>query len=317
MSEASELFVQLLTLAVKVIWRTIYGMYKAVAPYEWMPKKDVKDQVVLITGSGSGLGREMAIKFAQRGAKLILWDLNETLNNETKRLVDLVGIHEATCYTVNLADRQLVYTVADKVKEDFEGVDILINNAGIVTGRKFLECPDELVDKTMAVNTHALFHTAKAFVPGMIARNRGHVAVVASMAGKVGVAGMVDYCASKFGAVGFAEALRAELRTKSENLNVTLVCPYYINTGMFDGVKTSSPLLLPFLETEYAADKIVNAILTNQVVLQMPRFCYVSTLLKEILPTEASEAIADFCGVNREMDTFKGRQPAPGHVKLQ
>ncbi|CAD5227093.1 unnamed protein product [Bursaphelenchus xylophilus] len=311
-----ESVVQGFLLVFKLLWRILYGIYCAIVPHSWQHQKDVEDQVVLITGSGSGLGREMAVLFAEKGARLILWDLNETLNNETKRLVDSVGKYKATCYTVNVADRKIVYEKADEVKEAFGGVDILINNAGIVTGKKFLDCPDELVDRTMAVNTHALFHTAKAFVPGMIKRNRGHVAVVASMAGKVGVAGMVDYCASKFGAVGFAEALRAELRARSNDLHVTLICPYYINTGMFDGVQTSSPLLLPIMEPSYVAKKIVGAILTNQVVLQMPRFCYISTIIKEVLPISAAEAIADFVGVNREMENFKGRQTPPEHTKV-
>lgn len=292
----------------KVSYRTAHGFYRSVVPPSWLHHKSVVGEVILITGSGSGLGRTMAIKLALHGAKLVLWDMNETLNEETKRLVDAEGRYDARCYTVNIGDREEVNRAAQQVLKDYGRLDMIINNAGIVSGKKFLECSDDLMERTMAVNTHALFYIAKAFVPGMIERDHGHIITIASMAGKIGVAGMVDYCASKFAAVGFSEALRAELRQHSENLNVTLVCPYYINTGMFEGVRSSSPTFLPILETEDAANRIISAILTDSVVYQMPRFCYVSTLLKEIFPSRAGEALAEFFGVNREMDTFTGRE---------
>lgn len=134
-------------------------------------------------------------------------------------------------------------------------------------------------------NTHlptavVSLQVTRPFLAGMLERDHGHVVVVGSMAGKVGVAGQVDYAASKFGAVGFAESLRSELRTKSRQLQVTLVCPYYINTGMFSGVRSTSPLLLPILETEQAAERIQHAILTDMAIYQLPQATYYLMLLK-------------------------------------
>ena len=81
--------------------------------------------------------------------------------------------------------------------------------------------------------------TIKAFVPDMIAKDHGHVITIASSAGLFGVAGLTDYCASKYGAVGIHESLTSELATlKCNDVHTTCVCPYFINTGMFDGVKT-------------------------------------------------------------------------------
>lgn len=81
--------------------------------------------------------------------------------------------------------------------------------------------------------------TLKAFLPAMMAKNHGHIITIASGAGHFGVAGLVDYCASKFGAVGIHKALTSELHsTKTDGVHTTCVCPYFINTGMFDGVKT-------------------------------------------------------------------------------
>ena len=119
-------------------------------------------------------------------------------------------------------------------------VDILVNNAGIVTGKKFLDATDGAIEKTFQVNTLAHFWLGKAFLPSMIDKNHGHVVTIASMAGIFGMAGLCDYCASKYAAVGFDESLRNELVAMAKDgIHTTVVCPYFINTGMFDGVQTS------------------------------------------------------------------------------
>ena len=84
-----------------------------------------------------------------------------------------------------------------------------------------------------------IFQTTKAFLPAMVERNHGHVVSIASVAGLLGVAGLCDYSSSKFGAYGFNESLQMELAaTGKHDVHTTVVCPFYINTGMFDGVKT-------------------------------------------------------------------------------
>ena len=95
-----------------------------------------------------------------------------------------------------------------------------------------------------------LFQTTKAFLPAMLEKNHGHVVSIASAAGLAGVNGLCDYCASKFGAVGFQESLHMEMQALKININTTVVCPFYINTGMFTGVKTRYILhfLLPLIK---------------------------------------------------------------------
>src|SRR3989338_7818246 len=105
----------------------------------------------------------------------------------------------------------------------------------------------------------------------MLARNHGHVVTVASAAGLNGVAGLVDYCASKFGAVGLDESLRAELaRLGKTGVHTTCVIPYYINTGLFTGVRTRFSWLLPILEPDYVARRIVRAVKNDEPWLAMP-----------------------------------------------
>jgi len=143
----------------------------------------------------------------------------------------------------------------------------------------------------------------------MLKKNHGHVVSIASTAGMVGVAGLCDYCASKYGALGFNESLRGELqKLRKTGVKTTVVCPYYINTGMFDGVKTRFGSALPILTPQYATEKIMESILTDQELLVLPRFCYLVPLLRFFLPVRAMDEVFWFLGVNHTMDGFNGRK---------
>ncbi|KAF8353837.1 hypothetical protein PRIPAC_95460 [Pristionchus pacificus] len=190
---------------------TLIDVVKAFLPIGVLPRKSIKGDICLITGSGSGLGRLMALEFAKHGCDIVLWDVNEAGNAETKKLLDGSGAR-VWAYTVDLSDRKDIAAKAALVKKDAGHVDILINNAGIVTGKKIFECPEELMEKTMAVNCMACLYTMKHFGQSMIERNHGHIVTIASIAGKLRVAGLVDYCASKHGAVGFHASMTDELR---------------------------------------------------------------------------------------------------------
>ncbi|NXP22881.1 RDHE2 dehydrogenase, partial [Scytalopus superciliaris] len=271
-------------------------------------KKNVSGEIVLITGAASGLGRLLSLKFARLGATLVLWDVNQEGLKETVRLAKENGAPRVHCYICDCSKRQDIYRVADQVKKEVGDVSILINNAGIVTGKNFISCPDSLVEKTMEVNTMAHFWTYKAFLPAMIASNHGHLVSIASSAGLCGVSHLSDYCASKFAAVGFAESVDIEMRSLGKTgVKTTVVCPYTINTGMFDGVKNKWPHVLPMLDPEYVAEKIVTAVQQNQKLLVLPRIIYILLVLKDTLPWQATVVLLDYFGVLHLMDTFKGR----------
>lgn len=290
-----------------VIISSILAMIKSILPSKFLPKKSVKGKTILITGSGSGMGRLMAIEFGKLGARIVLWDIDEKMNLETKGILDGLGI-ESAAYKIDLTDRKQIYVLAEKVKKEFGDIDILVNNAGIVSGKKIFDCQDELMEKTMAVNCNALFYTIKAFLPAMIERRQGHVVNVASLAGLAGISGLVDYCASKHGAVGLSEALRSELISQGLPITVTTVCPYYVNTGMFDGVKTFNPYIFPILDPKYVVKKIIDAVLTDADELYLPRATYLLIALKGIFPTKAANAFCEYFGFNRTMNTWTGKK---------
>ncbi|XP_067666173.1 epidermal retinol dehydrogenase 2-like [Haliotis asinina] len=270
--------------------------------------KDVAGETVLVTGAGSGLGRLLCIRFARRGCRLILWDINAQGMAETAEMLRKLGSVPVS-YTVDLSKKDQIYDTAEQVKRDVGEVDILVNNAGIVTGKKFLECKDELIQKTMDVNIMAHFWTVKCFVPGMLERNHGHIVNIASAAGLCGVNSLADYSASKFAAVGFDESLRMEFSSMGKTgVHTTVVCPFYINTGMFEGVRTRFPLLLPILDPDYVADSIINGVLTNSHAVMLPPAVALAAALKGILPVKCAMLLNDFLGINHTMDNFKGRQ---------
>ena len=267
--------------------------------------KSIQNQVALITGGASGLGRLMALSLAERGAKVVVWDLSEAplqaiVSEAQARGLSLRGMR------CDVADRADVYRTAAVLTAELGPVDILVNNAGVVSGSTFLRTSDEKILKTMDVNVNSNFWTAKAFLPSMIERNSGHLVTISSAAGIIGVTGLADYSASKFAAFGLHEALRTELRRLKSRVRTTVVCPFFISTGMFEGVSTRYPLVLPIYRPEKAAARIVKAILNNRKRLIMPPFVY-SVFFLRLLPVAVFDAAADFFGVNHSMDRFTGR----------
>lgn len=268
--------------------------------------KNLNGQVVLITGGGSGIGRLMALNFAKEGSRLVLWDINKQGAEKVAKEIKQAG-GTAWAHVCDVSDKEDVYKAAKKVKKDVGKIDILVNNAGVVTGKPFLDCTDDQLKKTMDVNVLGQFWTVKAFLPGMISANHGHIVTIASSAGWVGVNSLADYCASKFANVGFDEALRMELKKSGANgVKTTCVCPYYIDTGMFKGVKTRFSFLLPILKEDVVAQKIIQAVKKDRSILKMPRFTYTVPLLR-MLPVSIMDRLSGFLGVTSSMDDFAGR----------
>ncbi len=270
---------------------------------------ELAGQRVLITGGASGLGRRMAMEFAREGAELILWDLDVSRLRHVVAEVEQIGGRRAWGFECDISDRRAVAAVAEEVEQEVGSVDIVVNNAGVVSGRPFLELSDEAIERTFGVNTLALFWVTRAFLPGMLERDRGHVLTVASASGWVGVAKLADYAASKWAAVGFDESLRMELRKRGSGVRTTCLCPFYVNTGMFDGVKTRFPALLPILDEATVAQRAVRAVLRNEARVMLPPVVGLVPIAR-VLPTQVFDWAMNLLGVNGTMDEFRGRAEA-------
>ncbi|MDH3909270.1 MAG: SDR family oxidoreductase, partial [Gammaproteobacteria bacterium] len=208
---------------------------------------DIRGSRALITGAASGIGRLLAAELGRAGASLVLWDLDGEGLLEAQAELRGNGC-EVQTYVCDLTLRQDIEAVAAQTLAESGAVDILVNNAGIVSGKNLLDISPAEIERTFQVNTLALFWTAKAFLPGMLERDRGHLVTIASAAGLAGTSKLTDYCSSKFAAVGFDESLRVELKRQNSKIVTTVVCPFYTDTGMFEGVRTRFPWLLPILD---------------------------------------------------------------------
>lgn len=262
---------------------------------------------VLITGGASGLGRLLALAVARRGARPVLWDLSDQGLAEVSGEIEALGV-DPVIATVDVGNPEAVAAAAEELLARVGTVDILVNNAGVISGKPLVELSTAEVERTFRVNVLANYWTTKAFLPAMIGRNRGHVVTVASAAGLVGVARQTDYSASKHAAVGFDESLRVELADSAPGVRTTIICPFYVDTGMFDGVQTRFPLLLPILREDDVVAKIVSAIEHDRARIVMPPLLYALPLLR-VLPARVFDKVMDRFGVNVSMEHFAGRAP--------
>ena len=266
----------------------------------------IKNSSVLITGGASGIGRIMGRMALERGAsRLIIWDINP--QNIALTISELSRIGKVNGYVVDVSRNEMVIEAFNKVKAECGEIDILINCAGIVTSNKTFDkmTSDEIV-RTMNINTIAPMFVARAMLPGMIARNKGHICTIASAGGMLSNPKMSVYAASKWGAIGWSDSVRIELQEMKSDVHVTTVAPYYINTGMFDGVKSR---IIPILKPEYVARKVLNAIERNVSFKGIPFGFHFIRFWQAILPTRVFDWLfGDLFGIYHTMDEFTGRK---------
>ena len=268
----------------------------------------IKDATILITGGAAGIGWLMGDMCLQEGAKqLVIWDINKEKLDETTRKFRTMHfiVHP---YLVDVSDLSQVMATAEKVKNEVGEVDILINNAGIITGnRNFKDFTHAEIDKTMAVNSNALMHMTLEFLPGMARKGSGHIINIASAAGMLSNPQMSVYCASKWAVSGWSEALRMELELSRTGVKVTTVCPSYINTGMFAGVKVNP--LLPLLKPEILAAKVIRAIKSDRLFVRAPFMVKLIPFTKGMLPVRWFDLfVGRWLGVYKSMSGFRGHE---------
>lgn len=124
-----------------------------------------------------------------------------------------------------------------KAKAKFGSVTLLINNAGIVDRHALKDKSDFMIQKTLEVNTLGVLYGIREFLPDMYRNNKGHIVTIASLAGHVGVNNAPEYSASKGGAVMIDESIRTQIKFHKKNIRTTCICPFFINTGMFEGAR--------------------------------------------------------------------------------
>ncbi|SHG22822.1 SDR family NAD(P)-dependent oxidoreductase [Streptoalloteichus hindustanus] len=190
------------------------------------------DKVAVITGAGSGIGRQLAFALARRGARLAVSDVNDPGLAETADRLRALGV-DAHAARLDVSDRAAVRAYATRVAEHFGVVHQIYCNAGVAGGgRSVLDADWAAYDRTLAVNLFGVIHTATAFLPHLIASGAGHVVTISSLNGIMGQPALSDYCAAKFAVRGFTETLRAEMALAGHPVRVTVVHPGGVRTNI-------------------------------------------------------------------------------------
>jgi NAD(P)-dependent dehydrogenase (short-subunit alcohol dehydrogenase family) len=226
-----------------------------------MDTTNLHGRTVVVTGAGSGIGRETALLCAKRGADIAICDLNEEGLAETEQRARALG-REVTARRVDVADREQMRAFAEAVPS----VDLLVNNAGVGVSGEFLETPLDQWDWIVSINLLGVVHGCHFFIP-KIGRG-GHVANVSSMAGYIPSPGLAAYSATKFAVRGLSEALRAELAERE--VGVTAICPGFIDTpitrstrafGRSDDPELRERLVRFYQRRGYGPEKVADRIL--------------------------------------------------------
>ena len=263
---------------------------------------------VLITGAARGIGKVMAERFAAKGAELVLTDIQGELLEETRAELVEQGAR-CRAYVLDVTDVSAIAETRDRIHEDLGKIDILVNNAGVVIGGPFLDVPVEKHQLTYRVNTEGPVLMTHAFLPDLLDGPSGHLVFIASASGFVGLPNGTTYASSKWASIGFAESIRAELKHQGhKHVDVTTVCPTYINTGMFEGV--APPKTTQLLDPGFVADKVVTAVEKRQIWVLEPWIVKITPFLKNCLPTSVSDFLSDAFGASKSMDRWSGHGPS-------
>ncbi len=190
----------------------------------------LKGKVAIVTGAARGIGRMIALKFAEEGADVAFTDLSKDENMESlEKELNEMGV-KAKGYVSDASNYEQAHQVADQVAEDFGKIDILVNNAGITRDTLLMRMDEDMWDLVIKVNLKSVFNFTKAVQKYMLKARTGSIINMSSVVGVNGNAGQANYSASKAGILGFTKSIAKELG--SRNVRCNAIAPGFIITEM-------------------------------------------------------------------------------------
>jgi 3-oxoacyl-[acyl-carrier protein] reductase len=193
----------------------------------------LQDKVSIITGSGRGIGRATALKFAAEGARTVVCDLDTNSVDAVVGEIKALG-GEAAGYVVDVTERSSIDAMVAAVKAAYGRIDTLVNNAGVVQDARMVNMTDEQFDKVIDVNLKGTYNCAKSVIDTMLAQQSGVILNASSIVGIYGNFGQTNYAASKFGVIGMAKTWAREFGRKGIRANA--VCPGFVETDIIKGI---------------------------------------------------------------------------------
>lgn len=229
--------------------------------------KPFSEQVALVTGGGSGIGRAFTEPLANAGARVVIASRREHVLRQTSEEVNqALGSERVFPYKVDIRDASQIDALVHYVIDRWQALDVLVNNSGLAVPETVDQITEDGWDKVMETNLRAAMQLVRSTLPHMIKNDFGDVVNVSSQAGKHGYADVPSYCASKFGLLGYAESLRDHVRKINANIRVFNFCP-----GLVD-VENVAPDATPkpgFIHVNNMASTLMYALsLDREVVLE-------------------------------------------------
>ncbi|KAK8861319.1 hypothetical protein IAR55_002138 [Kwoniella newhampshirensis] len=282
------------------------------------PELNWEEQIVLITGGGSGIGALLAETLASRNVPVVVLTKDEP-NSEVDG-----EIHPYIC---DVSDYQQVESIADRVREEVGDPTIIVNNAGVVKGKLLLDLTEEDVIDTFGANTLAHFWVLKAFLPAMIKKGSGHIVTVSSLLGVVGAAQMTDYCASKAALVNLNQSLRFELdnRYKTPAILTTLVLPSFVQTRLFSEIRLPTSriwrFLCPPLQPHTIVKHIISALqMGESTTIRLPWYTQAARLMGDgvgLVPAWLRDFLQSIAGADHAMRAYGPKPDAAERLAME
>ena len=245
--------------------------------------RDLSGRVVAISGAARGIGKATARALVRAGAHVGIGDIDADL---ARRTAEELGAG-ARAYELDVTSRPSFAAFLDAVERDLGPLDVLVNNAGIMPLGPFVDESDASAVRQFDINVHGVMFGSKEALPRMLARGRGHLVNLASVAGKGGFPHLATYCATKHAVVGLTEALSAEYGERG--IDFTCVMPSLVNTELTAGVRAGRGLKKA--EPEDVADAIVEALRVPRFDVYVPRAVGRINKVMTMLPRGARDAI--------------------------
>lgn len=180
---------------------------------------ELKDKVVLVTGSSQGIGKETVLEFAKRGAKVIV-TYNKNKKKAEEVLQECEKFNESLLIELNVKDKESIKNCVEKTIDKFGAIDILVNNSGVIEWKHFSEQNNNEIENQIETNLTGLIKMTKKVLPYFQGQNEGIIINISSGAGKEAYEDLTVYCATKFGVRGFTQALAKELPKGIKVFNV-------------------------------------------------------------------------------------------------
>ena len=246
--------------------------------------RSLSNKVVAITGGARGIGRATAGALARAGARVAIADLDGGLAAEVAADlgVDAIGVG------VDITDNSALAAFLDRVERELGPLDVLVNNAGILTPGPIEAEDEQMTARQLAVNLHAVIHGTRQAVQRMKPRRSGHIVNVSSVGGRIAGARLATYCATKFGVAGFSEAVALEL--KGSGVEISVVFPPPVNTDLSAGIHRLRGM--PFVEPEDVAARIVQTLEWPRFSVPVPKTMAPMLWLNQALPFRVRAALA-------------------------